>query len=127
MLNISKNLKPKGSDNMSNTPTPHIGAALGDITPKVLMPGDPLRAKYVAENYLTEVKCYNSIRNMYGYTGLYKGEPVSVQGSGMGVSSIGIYSYELFNFYGVEEIRHSRYIKSQGKAEGLSYSHGGVS
>ena len=104
MLNISKNLKPKGSDNMSNTPTPHIGAALGDIAPKVLMPGDPLRAKYVAENYLTEVKCYNSIRNMYGYTGLYKGEPVSVQGSGMGVSSIGIYSYELFNFYGVEEI-----------------------
>ncbi len=89
---------------MANVPTPHINAAEGEIAPKMLMPGDPLRAKFIAENYLTEVKCYNEIRNMLGYTGLYKGEKVSVQGSGMGVSSIGIYSYELYNFYNVESI-----------------------
>lgn len=89
---------------MSNTPTPHIGANYGDIAQKVLLPGDPLRAKFIAENFLTEVSCYNKVRNMLGYTGLYKGERVSVQGSGMGVSSIGIYSYELYSFYGVEQI-----------------------
>ncbi len=89
---------------MANVPTPHINAAKGDIAGKVLLPGDPLRAKFIAENYLTEVKCYNEIRNMLGYTGLYKGESVSVQGSGMGVSSVGIYSYELYNFYDVDSI-----------------------
>ena len=89
---------------MSNTPTPHIGAQKGEIASKVLLPGDPLRAKFIAENYLTDVKCYNEIRNMLGFTGLYKGERVSVQGSGMGVSSVGIYCYELYNFYDVESI-----------------------
>lgn len=89
---------------MSNVPTPHINAEKNEIAKKVLMPGDPLRAKFIAENYLTEVKCYNTIRNMLGYTGIYRGEPVSVQGSGMGVSSIGIYSYELYNFYDVDSI-----------------------
>lgn len=89
---------------MINVPTPHIGAKAGDVAQKVLMPGDPLRAKFIAEHYLTDIVCYNEIRNMLGYTGLYKGERVSVQGSGMGVSSIGIYSYELYNFYNVESI-----------------------
>ncbi len=85
-------------------PTPHIGAKPGEIAKIVLMPGDPLRAKFIADNYLTEVHCYNNIRNMLGFTGLYKGQRISVQGSGMGVPSIGIYSYELFNFYDVESI-----------------------
>ncbi|MBQ2799493.1 MAG: purine-nucleoside phosphorylase [Ruminiclostridium sp.] len=89
---------------MSVTPTPHIAAQKGEIASKVLLPGDPLRAKFIAENYLSEVKCYNEIRNMLGFTGLYKGERVSVQGSGMGVSSVGIYCYELYNFYDVESI-----------------------
>lgn len=91
------------SQNLS-TPTPHIGASAEQVAKKVLMPGDPLRAKFIAENFLTDVQCYNEIRNMLGFTGLYKGERVSVQGSGMGVSSIGIYSYELFNFYDVDTI-----------------------
>ena len=68
------------------------------------MPGDPLRAKFVAENFLTDVKQFNSVRNMFGYTGRYNGKEVSVMGSGMGMPSIGIYSYELFNFYDVENI-----------------------
>lgn len=68
------------------------------------MPGDPLRAKFVAENFLTDVKQFNSVRNMFGYTGKYNGKEVSVMGSGMGMPSIGIYSYELFNFYDVENI-----------------------
>ena len=72
---------------MSVTPTPHIAAQKGEIASKVLLPGDPLRAKFIAENYLSEVKCYNEIRNMLGFTGLYKGERVSVQGSGMGCRS----------------------------------------
>ena len=91
---------------MSRTtyPTPHNTAVGGDFAKTVLMPGDPLRARFIAENYLEDVVCYNEIRNMYGYTGKYKGVPISVQGSGMGMSSIGIYSYELFNFYDVERI-----------------------
>ena len=84
--------------------TPHNNAKKGDIAKTVLMPGDPLRAKYIAENYLEDVVCYNEIRNMYGYAGKYKGVPISVQGSGMGMSSIGIYSWELFNEYDVENI-----------------------
>lgn len=87
-----------------SVPTPHLEAKIGDIAKTVLMPGDPLRAKFIAENYLTDVKCYNNVRNMLGYTGKYNGREISVQGSGMGIPSIGIYSYELFNFYGVENI-----------------------
>lgn len=86
-------------------PTPHIGAKSQDeIAKTVLMPGDPLRAKFIAENFLQGITQYNSIRGMLGYTGTYKGTKVSVQGSGMGIPSIGIYSYELYNFYGVENI-----------------------
>jgi len=85
-------------------PTPHIEAKKGEIAKTVLMPGDPLRAKFVAENFLENAKLFNSVRGMLGYTGIYKGSPVSVMGSGMGVPSIGIYSYELFNFYEVENI-----------------------
>ncbi len=85
-------------------PTPHNEAKMGDIAKKVLMPGDPLRAKYIAENYLEDVKCVNTVRNMLAFTGKYNGEEVTVMGSGMGMPSIGIYSYELFNFYDVDEI-----------------------
>ena len=89
---------------MATTPTPHNGAIEGDIAKTVLMPGDPLRAKFIADNYLEDVRCFNTVRNMLGYTGTYQGVPVSVMGGGMGMPSIGIYSYELFNFYGVESI-----------------------
>lgn len=85
-------------------PTPHNSASVGDIAKTVLMPGDPLRAKYIAEKYLTNVVCYNKIRNMFGYTGIYKGKKISIQGSGMGVPSMGIYSKELFEGYDVENI-----------------------
>lgn len=85
-------------------PTSHIEAKLGDIAKTVLMPGDPLRAKFIADTFLTEVTCFNTIRNMFGYTGYYKGKRVSVMGSGMGMPSIGIYSYELYNFYEVDNI-----------------------
>lgn len=84
--------------------TPHNAAEKGDIAKKVLMPGDPLRAKYIAEKYLENVKCFTTVRNMFGYTGTYKGKEVSVMGGGMGIPSIGIYTYELFNFYDVDEI-----------------------
>ena len=86
------------------TPTPHIGAKFGEIADKVIMAGDPLRAKFMAEKYLENPVLYNEVRGMYGYTGTYKGKRVSVQGHGMGIPSIGIYSYELFNFYGVKTI-----------------------
>ena len=76
----------------------------GDIAKTVLMPGDPLRARYIAENFLESPVLYNETRNMYGYTGTYKGVPVSVQGSGMGMPSMGIYSWELFTYYDVENI-----------------------
>ncbi len=89
---------------MSNTPTPHIGAVNGDFAETVLMPGDPLRAKYIAENFLTEVRLVTSVRNMSGYTGLYQGKRLSVMSSGMGAPSMGIYAYELYNFYGVKNI-----------------------
>jgi purine-nucleoside phosphorylase len=85
-------------------PTPHNNAKKGDIAKTVLMPGDPLRAKFIAENYLENPVCYNEVRGMLGFTGTYKGVPVSVQGSGMGMPSIGIYSWELFNEYDVENI-----------------------
>lgn len=85
-------------------PTPHNEAKMGDIAKTVLMPGDPLRAKYIAETYLEDVVCFNNVRNMLGFTGTYKGKRVSVMGGGMGMPSIGIYSYELFNFYDVDNI-----------------------
>ena len=84
--------------------TPHNQANKGDIAKTVLMPGDPLRAKYLAETYLENVKQFNATRSMFGYTGTYKGKEVSIMGSGMGMPSIGIYSYELFQFYDVENI-----------------------
>jgi purine-nucleoside phosphorylase len=84
--------------------TPHNCASKGDYAKTVLMPGDPLRAKFVAENFLTDARLVNSVRNCFGYTGLYKGVPVSVQASGMGMPSIGIYSYELYTEYDVENI-----------------------
>lgn len=89
---------------MANIPTPHIEAGEGDFAKTVLMPGDPLRAKYIAETYLEQPRCVNQVRGMLGYTGTYKGKEISVMGSGMGMPSIGIYSYELYNFYGVENI-----------------------
>lgn len=90
---------------MANYPTPHIEVKDPSLIAKtVLMPGDPLRAKFIAETFLTDVKQINGVRNMFGYTGLYKGKPITVFGSGMGQPSIGIYSYELFAFYGVENI-----------------------
>ena len=89
---------------MSNTPTPHIGCNPGDFAPTVLMPGDPLRARFIAETYLQNAKLVNNVRGVHGYTGEYKGKRVSVMASGMGIPSIGIYSYELFHFYGVENI-----------------------
>ena len=82
----------------------HIGAKPGDIAETVLMPGDPLRAKYIAENFLTDAKCYTEVRGMYGFTGTYKGQKVSVQGSGMGIPSIGIYVNELIDQYGAKRI-----------------------
>lgn len=85
-------------------PTPHNSAKQGDIAKTVLMPGDPLRAKFIADTFLEDVTCYNTVRNMFGYTGTYKGKRVSVQGHGMGMPSIGIYTYELFNFYDVDNI-----------------------
>jgi len=84
--------------------TPHNKAELGDIAKTVLMPGDPLRAKYIAETYLEDPVCFNTVRNMLGFTGTYKGKKVSVMGAGMGIPSLGIYTYELFNFYDVENI-----------------------
>ena len=85
-------------------PTPHITAKEGDFARTVLMPGDPLRSKFIAETYLTDAVLVNNTRGVQGYTGYYKGKRVSVMASGMGMPSIGIYSYELFNFYGVENI-----------------------
>ncbi|HWT76688.1 MAG TPA: purine-nucleoside phosphorylase [Mobilitalea sp.] len=84
--------------------TPHNEAKAGDIAKTVLMPGDPLRAKFIAETYLEDIVCINQVRNMLGFTGTYKGKKVSVMGGGMGMPSIGIYSYELFHFYDVDNI-----------------------
>ena len=88
----------------SPVPTPHLEAKVGDIAETVLLPGDPLRAKFIAETFLENPVRYNTVRGMYGYTGYYKGKRVSVQGSGMGMPSMGIYSYELINFYGVKNL-----------------------
>ena len=85
-------------------PTPHINATPADFAKTVLMPGDPLRSKFIAENFFDEPRLVNDVRGVQGYTGTYKGVPISVMASGMGMPSIGIYSYELFNFFGVENI-----------------------
>lgn len=85
-------------------PTPHNSAKVGDIAETVLLPGDPLRAKFIAENFFDNVVEYNTVRGMLGYTGIYKGRRISVQGSGMGIPSIGIYSYELIHGYGVKNL-----------------------
>ena len=89
---------------MSNIPTAHNNAKANDFAKTVLMPGDPLRAKYIAETYLENPRQVTAVRNMFGYTGTYKGKEISVMGGGMGMPSIRIYSYELFNFYGVDQI-----------------------
>lgn len=89
---------------MSNIPTPHITAKEGDFARTVLMPGDPLRAKYIAENFLTDAVLVNNVRGVNGYTGMYNDKRVSVMASGMGMPSMGIYSYELFKFYDVDNI-----------------------
>ncbi|MBE6668384.1 MAG: purine-nucleoside phosphorylase [Ruminococcaceae bacterium] len=88
----------------NNYPTPHIKAEPKDIAKTVLMPGDPMRAKLVAEKYLDDAVLFNNVRGIQGYTGKWKGNPVSVMASGMGMPSIGIYSYELYNFFGVDNI-----------------------
>ena len=87
-----------------NIPSPHIDAKAGDFAETVLLPGDPLRAKFIANNFLTDVKQVNSVRNMLGFTGTYRGKPVSVMGTGMGCASIGIYSHELIHFYGCKNL-----------------------
>lgn len=84
--------------------TPHSTAVPGDYAKTVLMPGDPLRAKYIAEHFLTDVRLVNNVRGIQGHTGLWKGVPVSVQASGMGIPSIGIYAWELYEYFGVENI-----------------------
>ena len=89
---------------MNNTPTPHIGAKYGDIAETVIMAGDPLRVKLMAEKFLDDAVQFNNVRGMLGYTGSYKGKRVSVMGHGMGMPSIAIYTYELYNFYGVKTI-----------------------
>lgn len=89
---------------MANTPTPHIGAKIGEIAQTVIMAGDPLRAKFMAEKFLDNPVLFNQVRGMLGFTGTHEGKRVSVMGHGMGIPSIGIYTYELFNFYDVNTI-----------------------
>lgn len=85
-------------------PTPHNSANKGDIAKTVIMPGDPLRAKYIADTFLSESKVVNNVRGMYTYTGKYKGKEITIMASGMGIPSMGIYSFELYNFYDVDNI-----------------------
>ena len=89
---------------MRNIPTPHINAKYGEIAETVIMAGDPLRVKFMAEKYLEDIYQFNEVRGMLGYTGTYKGKRVSMMGHGMGIPSIGIYTHELYNFYGVKTI-----------------------
>ena len=89
---------------MAKTPTPHIGSQYGEIAETVIMAGDPLRVKFMAENFLENPVLFNNVRGMLGYTGTYKGKRVSMMGHGMGMASIGIYTYELYNFYDVKTI-----------------------
>lgn len=102
---------------MNNFPTPHIKATPADFAKTVLMPGDPLRAQFIAENFLKDARLVNNVRGIQGYTGTYDGEYVSVMASGMGIPSIGIYSYELFNFFDVDNI--IRVGSAGGLAESL--------
>lgn len=102
---------------MTNKSTPHIKANSQDFAKTVLMPGDPLRSKFIAENFLENPVLVNDVRGIQGYTGTYNGVPVSVMASGMGMPSIGIYSYELFNFFGVENI--IRIGSAGGLADGI--------
>ena len=117
-------------------PTPHIAAKLGDFANTVLMPGDPLRSKFIAENFLTDAVLVNNVRGVQGYTGLYNGKRVSVMASGMGIPSIGIYSYELYNFYNVQniirigsagamqpDIKLRSLVFAQGACTNSNYSH----
>ena len=85
-------------------PTPHNNAKIGEIAKTVIMPGDPLRAKYIGENFLEDYKLVNDVRNIYTYTGTYKGKEITIMASGMGMPSMGIYAYELYKIYGVENI-----------------------
>src|SRR5574344_746992 len=89
---------------VKESPSACIAAEEADVAKVMLMPGDPLRAKYVAEHFLENPVCFNTVRNMLGYTGTFQGKEISVMGGGMGMPSIGIYSYELYHFYGVENI-----------------------
>lgn len=89
---------------VASAPTPHIEARPGEIAETILLPGDPLRAKFIAENYLTDIRQFNSVRNILGYTGTYRGKSVSVMGTGMGCPSIGIYSHELIHYYGCKNL-----------------------
>lgn len=117
-------------------PTPHIEAQLGEIAETILLPGDPLRAKYIAENFLTDSVQFNKVRNMFGYTGYYEGKKVSVMGTGMGMPSMGIYAYELIKFYGVKrlirvgsagsiqpQIKLKDIVIAQGASTNSSFSH----
>ena len=104
MPKTTKQLKGGATVDKKTYPTPHINAVPEDFAKTVLMPGDPLRAKFIAENYLENARLVNNVRGVQGYTGTYEGVPVSVMGSGMGMPSIGIYSYELYNFFGVKSI-----------------------
>ena len=108
---------------MSNIPTPHIGCDdPSKIANTVLMPGDPLRARYIAENFLTDVTCFNEVRGMLGFTGFYGEKRISVMGSGMGMPSAMIYYNELFDFYDVGAIiRHGRSHPKRGAAEGYHH------
>ena len=105
------------------TPTPHIGAKYGEIAERVIMAGDPLRAKFMAERYLENPKLVNQVRGMYCYTGTYKGKEVSVMGHGMGISSIGIYTFELYNFCTIAHIlptiSPSLYAKNSATSQSL--------
>lgn len=101
---LARNLLGYHIKRITLMPTPHIEAQPGDFAETVLMPGDPLRAKFIADNFLDDVKCVTKVRNMFGYTGTYKGKRISVMGSGMGVPSISIYATELYKDYGVEKI-----------------------
>ena len=118
---------------MSQIPTPHITAREGDFARTVLMPGDPLRSKFIAEHFLTDAVLVNNVRGVQGYTGYYQGKRVSVMASGMGMPAIGIYSYELYNFYGVENIIRigsagmiSQSLKVRDIVAGISACHGSV-